>query len=232
MLGLRHAAGVRPGCSWSAPRRCGGTRSRLVDEIHMAAGGRTVRTAWPCWDDGKNDPARAGCCSTSKGGAAGQRGMPILEGNRSPAQVSADEPRRPRAPPKRRHHQAQARTARVLKPEGGAGRAIRPVAYTGSWRQGPGAFSVVCRAWTSDVGRATKGSLGGSDSSFEEAVATALASKGWQVHTQVGVPTFRGDLGVVRSDAPGTYLCGVECDGAIYHRSPVRLTSISRCGLN
>lgn len=66
---------------------------------------------------------------------------------------------------------------------------------------------------------ATKGSLGGFDSPFEEAVASALASKGWQVHTQVGVSAFRIDLGVVHPDAPGTYLCGVECDGATYHRS-------------
>lgn len=69
------------------------------------------------------------------------------------------------------------------------------------------------------LAEATKGSLGGFDSPFEEAVAGALASKGWQVHTQVGVSAFRIDLGVVHPDAPGTYLCGVECDGATYHRS-------------
>jgi very-short-patch-repair endonuclease len=69
------------------------------------------------------------------------------------------------------------------------------------------------------LAEATKGSLGGFDSPFEEAVASALASKGWQVHTQVGVSAFRIDLGVVHPDAPGTYLCGVECDGATYHRS-------------
>jgi very-short-patch-repair endonuclease len=69
------------------------------------------------------------------------------------------------------------------------------------------------------LAEANKGSLGGFDSPFEEAVASALASKGWQVHTQVGVSAFRIDLGVVHPDAPGTYLCGVECDGATYHRS-------------
>lgn len=69
------------------------------------------------------------------------------------------------------------------------------------------------------LAEATKGSMGGFDSPFEEAVAGALASKGWQVHTQVGVSAFRIDLGVVHPDAPGTYLCGVECDGATYHRS-------------
>jgi very-short-patch-repair endonuclease len=69
------------------------------------------------------------------------------------------------------------------------------------------------------LAEATKESMGGFDSPFEEAVAGALASKGWQVHTQVGVSAFRIDLGVVHPDAPGTYLCGVECDGATYHRS-------------
>lgn len=69
------------------------------------------------------------------------------------------------------------------------------------------------------LAEATKGSMGGFDSPFEEAVASALASRGWQVHTQVGASSFRVDLGVVHPDAPGLYLCGVECDGATYHRS-------------
>jgi len=63
------------------------------------------------------------------------------------------------------------------------------------------------------------GSLGDFDSPFEEAVADALRRKGWQVHSQVSVPSFRIDLGVVDPDAPGHYLAGVECDGATYHRS-------------
>lgn len=69
------------------------------------------------------------------------------------------------------------------------------------------------------LAEATKGSLGGFESPFEEAVAAALASKGWHVQTQIGASSFRVDLGVVHPDAPGTYLCGVECDGATYHRS-------------
>lgn len=69
------------------------------------------------------------------------------------------------------------------------------------------------------LAEATKGSLGGFESPFEEAVASALASKGWHVQTQIGASSFRVDLGVVHPDAPGTYLCGVECDGATYHRS-------------
>ncbi|WP_354000742.1 DUF3320 domain-containing protein [Pseudomonas plecoglossicida] len=63
------------------------------------------------------------------------------------------------------------------------------------------------------------GSVGGFDSPFEEAVAAALAKKGWQIHTQIGVSSFRVDLGVVHPDAPGRFLAGVECDGATYHRS-------------
>lgn len=69
------------------------------------------------------------------------------------------------------------------------------------------------------LAEATKGSLGGFESPFEEAVAAALASKGWRVQTQIGASSFRVDLGVVHPDAPGTYLCGIECDGATYHRS-------------
>ena len=69
------------------------------------------------------------------------------------------------------------------------------------------------------LAEAVKGSLGGFESPFEEAVASALASKGWQVQTQIGASSFRVDLGIVHPDAPGVYLCGVECDGATYHRS-------------
>jgi very-short-patch-repair endonuclease len=58
------------------------------------------------------------------------------------------------------------------------------------------------------------------DSAFEEAVAHALRTKGWQVQTQVGVSKFRIDLGIVHPDAPGRFLAGVECDGAAYHSSP------------
>ncbi|MNS52217.1 hypothetical protein D3C72_849270 [compost metagenome] len=69
------------------------------------------------------------------------------------------------------------------------------------------------------LAEAITGSVGGFDSPFEEAVAAALTSRGWQVHTQVGVSAFRIDLGVVDPDVPGRYLAGVECDGATYHRS-------------
>ncbi|WNO55183.1 DUF3320 domain-containing protein [Stakelama saccharophila] len=67
------------------------------------------------------------------------------------------------------------------------------------------------------LAEATRGSLGGADSPFEEAVTAALRRRGWTVVPQVGVSKFRIDLGVVHPDRPGDYLVGVECDGAAYH---------------
>ena len=64
-----------------------------------------------------------------------------------------------------------------------------------------------------------EGSLGPAESPFEEAVADALRAKGWEVRTQVGVSGFRVDLGVVHPDYAGSYLAGIECDGARYHSS-------------
>ena len=67
------------------------------------------------------------------------------------------------------------------------------------------------------LAEATKGSMGGVDSPFEEAVMMALKQRGWSIIPQVGVSKFRIDLGVVHPDRPGDYLVGVECDGAAYH---------------
>ena len=64
-----------------------------------------------------------------------------------------------------------------------------------------------------------KGSVGGFDSPFEEAVSLQLQARGWQVVSQIGVSAFRIDLGIVHPDKPGAYLAGIECDGATYHRS-------------
>ena len=69
------------------------------------------------------------------------------------------------------------------------------------------------------LAEATRGSLGDFESPFEEAVAAALAGKGWELHTQIGASSFRVDLAVVHPDARGSYLTGIECDGATYHRS-------------
>lgn len=64
-----------------------------------------------------------------------------------------------------------------------------------------------------------EGSLGPAESPFEETVAEGLRSKGWEVRTQIGVSGFRVDLGIIHPDLAGSYLAGVECDGARYHSS-------------
>lgn len=67
------------------------------------------------------------------------------------------------------------------------------------------------------LAEAVKGSVGGYESPFEEAVAAELSRRGWIVVPQIGVSRFRIDLGIVHPDRPGDYLVGVECDGATYH---------------
>lgn len=66
---------------------------------------------------------------------------------------------------------------------------------------------------------AVYGSKGDFDSLLESSVAANLRERGWTLHPQVGVSSFRIDLGVVDPDASGQYLAGIECDGATYHRS-------------
>jgi len=84
-----------------------------------------------------------------------------------------------------------------------------------------------------------RGSLGGFDSPFEEAVAQELKRRGWKIVTQVGVSKFRIDLGIVHPDSPGDFLLGVECDGATYHsaatardRDKVRSAILQSLGWN
>ncbi len=57
------------------------------------------------------------------------------------------------------------------------------------------------------------------ESPFEVAVAQELRMRNWQVHPQVGVSSYRIDLGIVHPNAPGRYLAAIECDGAMYHSS-------------
>ncbi|WP_019906761.1 DUF3320 domain-containing protein [Methylobacterium sp. 77] len=57
------------------------------------------------------------------------------------------------------------------------------------------------------------------ESPFEGAVMAALNARGWSVVPQIGVSSFRIDLGIVHPDSPGRYLAGIECDGATYHRA-------------
>jgi very-short-patch-repair endonuclease len=55
------------------------------------------------------------------------------------------------------------------------------------------------------------------DSVFEEQVAKALQSLGYQVHRQVGLAGFFIDLAIADPERPGRYMLGIECDGASYH---------------
>ncbi len=64
-----------------------------------------------------------------------------------------------------------------------------------------------------------KGSVGGFESPFEEAVAVQLEKRGWIVVPQIGISGFRIDLGIRHPDLAGAYLAGIECDGARYHES-------------
>jgi very-short-patch-repair endonuclease len=70
-----------------------------------------------------------------------------------------------------------------------------------------------------ETGKLGAGTLhGGSfDSPFEEAVARVIREAGYHVHSQVGVSSFRIDLGIIDPARPGEYILGVECDGATYH---------------
>jgi very-short-patch-repair endonuclease len=70
-----------------------------------------------------------------------------------------------------------------------------------------------------ETGKLSAGTLYGDgfDSPFEESVARVIREAGFHVHSQVGVSSFRIDLGVVDPPRPGEYILGVECDGAAYH---------------
>ena len=57
------------------------------------------------------------------------------------------------------------------------------------------------------------------ESPFEDAVRAALETEGYEIHPQVGVAGFFVDLAVVDRDRPGSYVLGIECDGAAYHAS-------------
>ena len=55
------------------------------------------------------------------------------------------------------------------------------------------------------------------DSPFEVVVAEAIQRHGYEVDCQVGVANYFIDLAIRHPEQPGTYLLGVECDGATYH---------------
>ncbi|WP_239090038.1 DUF3320 domain-containing protein [Sphaerimonospora thailandensis] len=59
------------------------------------------------------------------------------------------------------------------------------------------------------------------ESEFEESVAAVLRGWGYDVVPQVGVAGYRIDLGIRHPEMPGRYAIGIECDGPMYHSSPV-----------
>jgi very-short-patch-repair endonuclease len=55
------------------------------------------------------------------------------------------------------------------------------------------------------------------ESEFEEWVLRALRGNGYEAVPQLGFAGYRLDLAVRHPKHPGTFLCGIECDGATYH---------------
>jgi very-short-patch-repair endonuclease len=55
------------------------------------------------------------------------------------------------------------------------------------------------------------------DSDFERAVGGVVTQHGHIVDSQVGVAGYFIDLAIRHPTKPGTYLLGIECDGATYH---------------
>lgn len=52
---------------------------------------------------------------------------------------------------------------------------------------------------------------------FELAVSNALKERGLQVHPQIGVAGYFIDLAICNPTKNGSYILGIECDGATYH---------------
>jgi len=52
---------------------------------------------------------------------------------------------------------------------------------------------------------------------FELSVSNALRARGYETLAQVGMAGFFIDLGVYHPKKTGTFILGVECDGATYH---------------
>jgi very-short-patch-repair endonuclease len=63
----------------------------------------------------------------------------------------------------------------------------------------------------------TGASAADADSPFEFEVGDQIGAMGYLVDRQVGVGSYRLDLGVRSQSRPGEYIAGVECDGAAYH---------------
>ena len=57
------------------------------------------------------------------------------------------------------------------------------------------------------------------DSALDEDVAAEIKKQGYEIVPQVGCSGYRIDIGVVDPVNPGSFLLGVECDGATYKSS-------------
>lgn len=57
------------------------------------------------------------------------------------------------------------------------------------------------------------------ESPFEESVIAEITSWGYRAVPQVGVAGYRIDIGITHPQSEGTFILGVECDGAMYHSS-------------
>src|SRR5208283_3097969 len=57
------------------------------------------------------------------------------------------------------------------------------------------------------------------ESALDEDVAAEIKKMGYEIVPQVGCSGYRIDIGVVDPVNPGSYLLGVECDGATYKSS-------------
>jgi hypothetical protein len=57
------------------------------------------------------------------------------------------------------------------------------------------------------------------ETDFERWFLSRLKSAGYEAHPRVGVAKYRIDIGVLHPDKPGSYILGIECDGATYHSS-------------
>lgn len=55
------------------------------------------------------------------------------------------------------------------------------------------------------------------ESPFEEEVLNVVRTQGYEAIPQVGAAGYRIDIGVKHPDRQGTYVLGIECDGAMYH---------------
>ncbi|BCW53651.1 hypothetical protein StoSoilB19_10250 [Arthrobacter sp. StoSoilB19] len=61
------------------------------------------------------------------------------------------------------------------------------------------------------------GSVGDAESPFEEEVLRVIRAWGYDAVSQVGAGGYRIDIGVRHPDKPGSFMLGIECDGAAYH---------------